>query len=82
MRRRLTVPAANAMTANLSQRLTSARGPAHVTGGDNVPQHFAESALSAFKEEWQFGDYGATLSAVRLADTGLMVREQYISPVP
>jgi hypothetical protein len=82
MRRKLAVADANAMTRELGRQLNDLLGAPTVHGGQNDPAHFAKSPLQAYKEEWVFGDYGATLGEVRLADTGLMVREQYISAVP
>lgn len=81
MRRKLTVEHANAMTNELRARLHATLGPPTVTAGENHPAHFSKGPLQAFKDEWVFGDYGATLSEVRLADTGIMVRERYVSPI-
>jgi hypothetical protein len=82
MRRQLAVDPAIVMTAEIGNRLASALGAPHVTGGENQAVHFAKGPLQAFKQEWSFGDYNMTLSEVRLADTGVMVREQYLSGVP
>lgn len=82
MRRRLGITHANAIAKELSDRLHRSLGAAHITGGENEPGHFAKGPLQTYMNEWTFSDYGVTLSEVRLADTGIMVREQYLSAVP
>jgi hypothetical protein len=82
MRRKLPVARANAITAELAKGLNAALGAPAATGGENNPAHFAKGPMQAYQEEWTFGNYGATLSEVRLGDSGVLVREHYISPVP
>lgn len=81
MRRRLGLGDANAITREIGSRLGADLSTAHVRGGENAPAHFAKGPLQAYKEEWTFADYGATLGEVRLGDTGMMVREHYLSAV-
>lgn len=82
LRRRLGVAHANAIAKELSARFQQSLGVPHVTGGENEPAHFSKGPLQTYMNEWKFIDYGATLSEVRLADTGIMIREHYLSPVP
>jgi hypothetical protein len=82
MRRKLEMARANSITAELSKRLGATLGAPSVRGGENNPAHFSKGPLQAYKEEWSFGNYGAQVSEVRLANVGLMVREHYLSLVP
>jgi len=51
------------------------------TAGENSAAHFSKGPLQAYQEEYEFGDYGATLTEARLGNTGVLLREQYFSPV-
>jgi hypothetical protein len=82
LRRGLPVPLANAMAGAVSQRLRGALGAPPKIAGENTAAHFAKGPLQAFQEEYEFGDYGATLTETRLGDTGVLLREHYFSPVP
>jgi hypothetical protein len=82
LRRNLSVEQANAMTAAASNRLRAALGAPQRVVGENTAAHFAKGPLQAYQEEYQFGDYAATLTETRLGTTGVLFREQFFSPVP
>lgn len=82
LRRGLTVDQANSMAAAVSRRLRDALGAPQRAAGENTRAHFAKGPLQAFQEEYEFGDYGATLTETRLGGTGVLLREHYFSPVP
>ena len=79
LRRQLTIPQASTMANEMTARLKAVLGAPTVEAGETTAAHFAKSALSAYKVEYVFGDYGAEVSAVRIGDTGIMVREHFIS---
>jgi hypothetical protein len=81
LRRGLSVQQANAMAAAASTKLRQTLGAPQKTAGDNSAAHFAKGPLQAYQEEYEFGDYGATLTETRLGNTGLLLREHYFSPV-
>jgi hypothetical protein len=82
LRRGLAVPQANAMAAARSKSLREVLGAPQKTAGENTAAHFAKGPLQAFQEEYEFGDYGATLTETRLGSTGILLREHYFSPLP
>lgn len=82
LRRGLSVAQANAMVAAVSSGLRAVLGPPQKAAGANSAAHFAKGPLQAYQEEYEFGDYGATLTAARLGNSGVMFREQYFSPLP
>ncbi|WP_394831143.1 hypothetical protein LVJ94_31990 [Pendulispora rubella] len=82
LRRKLPVAEANAMVADVSRRLREALGTPSKSAGENTAVHFGKGPLQAFQEEYEFGDYAATLTETRIGDLGMLVREQYFSPVP
>lgn len=82
LRRGLSVQEATTMAAVVSQRLRDVLGAPQKTAGENTPAHFAKGPLQAYQEEYEFGDYGATLTETRLGSTGVLLREHYFSPVP
>ena len=82
LRRKLPVTQANSMVAEVSKKLRAALGAPSKQGGENTAEHFAKGPLQAYQEEYEFGDYVATLTETRLGDTGVLVREHYFSPVP
>jgi len=82
LRRGLSVEEANRMAAGVSGRLRDVLGAPQRVAGENSPAHFAKGPLQAFQEEYEFGDYGATLTETRLGTTGVLLREHYFSPLP
>ncbi|WP_394841828.1 hypothetical protein LZC95_32720 [Pendulispora brunnea] len=82
LRRKLPLAEANAMVAESSKRLREVLGAPAKSTGENTAAHFAKGPLQAFQEEYEFGNYAATLTETRIGDLGMLVREQYFSPVP
>jgi hypothetical protein len=79
MRRHLAPAAAAHTVAQLEQSAASALGEPTTVGGVATSAHLGRSFLSSYVAVHTFKDYRATVSATNLAQTGVMVREEYLS---
>lgn len=79
LRRHLTPSAAAVLSVELERTVASAVGAPTTTAGQAAEAHLAHGFLSSYVAEHTFADYRATVTATNLADTGVMVREQYLS---
>lgn len=79
MRRHLSPSAAAKLAAVLERSAASTLGAPSTTAGEAAESHLARGFLSSYVAEHTFTDYRATVTATNLGDTGVMVREQYLS---
>lgn len=81
-RRGLDVRRSTELTTALSSGLRRALGEPMLAAGESSIRHMSSGPMQAFKEEFAFSDYQATLRQVRLGRTGVMVTETYFSATP
>ena len=82
LRRNLTAEQAATISAALEHGVAATIGAPSKTGGEATVAHLSHGFLSSYVAEHTFVDYRATVSATNLAQTGYMVREQYLSTRP
>ena len=79
LRRGLT-PAQAAHTVDALERgAAAALGKPSTLGGEPTVAHLSRGLLATYVAVHAFTDYRATVSATNLAQTGIMVREEYLS---
>ncbi len=78
-RRHLAPSSAAVVAAALERGVASAVGAPSTTAGEAAEAHLARGFLSSYVAEHTFTDYRATVTATNLGDSGVMVREQYLS---
>jgi hypothetical protein len=79
MRRHLSPALAAACASELERSAAGALGAPSTSAGEAAASHLGRGFLSSYVAEHAFTDYRATVTATNLGDTGVMVREQYLS---
>jgi hypothetical protein len=79
LRRHLAPAAAAHAVEQLERSAASTLGEPSTVGGAPTSAHLGRSLLSSYVAVHTFKDYRATVSATNLAQTGVMVREEYLS---
>lgn len=79
LRRRLTPTQAADAVARLERDAAAALGQPSTLAGEPTAAHLARGFLATYVAVHTFTDYRATVSATNLAETGIMVREEYLS---
>ena len=79
LRRHLTPEQAARAAGALEGRAAAALGAPSSFGGEATVAHLARRFLATYVAVHSFTDYRATVSATNLANTGMMVREEYLS---
>lgn len=62
-----------------AERLRSALGAPSLVLGDPAPEVLAAAVVQTARVQYRYADYVATVTAAHLPQTGLSVREQYLS---
>ncbi|HET6281835.1 MAG TPA: hypothetical protein VFH73_12740 [Polyangia bacterium] len=79
LRRHLTPEQAAHTVAELERGAAATLGKPSSQGGEPTVAHLSRSLLATYVAVHAFTDYRATVSATNLAQTGIMVREEYLS---
>ncbi len=79
LRRHLTPEQAAHTAAELERRAAAVLGSPQSQGGEPTAPHLSRGFLATYVAVHTFTDYRATVSATNLSDTGVMVREEYLS---
>ena len=79
MRRHLTAADAARVVGSLEDASDAVVGAPTKRAGVPTAAHLGRSFMSTFVAEHTYTDYRATISATNLAQTGIMVREEYLS---
>jgi hypothetical protein len=79
LRRHLTAQQAAHTVAALERSAAAVLGSPTSLGGEPTVAHLSRGLLSTYVATHTFTDYRATVSASNLAETGVMVREEYLS---
>ena len=79
MRRHLTPEHAAHAALELERSAAAALGAPSTVGGEATAAHLSHGLLSTYVAVHEFKDYRATITATNLAETGMMVREEYLS---
>jgi hypothetical protein len=79
MRRHLSSAQAAHTVRSLEADAVATLGPPTTEAGQPTDGHLGRSFMSTYVAVHTFSDYRATISATNLADTGVMVREEYLS---
>lgn len=78
-RRGLTAEQAAHTAGVLAQTAAAALGAPTTSAGEPAAAYLSRGMLTTFIVEHTFTDYRATVTATNLGETGMMVREQYLS---
>ncbi len=79
LRRHLTAEQAAHAVRELERSVSAAVGAPTSLAGAPTAEHLAHGLLSSYVATHTFTDYRATISSTNLAQTGMMVREEYLS---
>ena len=79
MRRHLTAEVAAYIAGQLETNAAHVLGPPSTRGGAPTVAHLSHGLLSTYVATHTFTDYRSTVTATNLAETGMMVREEYLS---
>jgi hypothetical protein len=79
LRRHLSAARAAHAVDELEHSLAAQLGAPSTFGGEPTVAHLSRALLSTYVAVHAFTDYRATISAINLTPTGMMVREEYLS---